>query len=344
MPTASPGRLVNERGSAKVRGEETQPWVPELELRVKSIDAATPRIRRIELVGTGGGALPPFSAGAHLDLELPNGETRSYSLLNAPGAADRYVIGVLRETESTGGSAFVHERLEPGDVLRSSAPINHFPLTETGDVYVLIAGGIGVTPLMSMATRLAELGKDYVLHYCARSPEEAAFLAELQLRHGARLRTHFDGGDPARGIDLHALLANRPPAAHVYVCGPVGLIRAVIAAAAHWPPGTVHYELFKGSEADVAPENKDQAFDIVLKKSGRRLAVPADRTILAVLRAEGIKVKTLCTSGRCGTCRVAYVAGKVDHRDEVLDDDERAEYLQVCVSRAMPGETLVLDL
>lgn len=315
-----------------------------MELRVRRIDAATPRIRRIELVGADGGALPPFGAGAHLDLDLPNGETRSYSLLNDPSDVDCYVLGVLREVESTGGSAYVHDRLAVGDLLQSTAPINHFPLTETADVYVLIAGGIGVTPLMPMAARLAALGKEYVLHYCARAPEEAAFLAELQARHGARLRTHFDGGDPARGIDLKALLAERPPAAHVYVCGPVGLIRSVIAAAAHWPPGTVHYELFKGSEADLAPENTDQAFEIVLKKAGRTLTVPADRTILAVLKAEGIKIKTLCTSGRCGTCRVAYVAGKVDHRDEVLDDEERAEFLQVCVSRALPGETLVLDL
>jgi vanillate O-demethylase ferredoxin subunit len=315
-----------------------------LELRVRRIDAATPRIRRIELVHAHGEALPPFTPGAHLDVELPNGETRSYSLLNDAVDGDCYVLGVLRETESTGGSSFVHERLAVGDIVQSSDPLNDFPLTETGDVYVLIAGGIGVTPLMPIAARLADLGKDYVLHYCARAPEEAAFLAELQARHGARLVSHFDGGDPARGADLVALLADRRPAAHVYVCGPLGLIRAVIAASSHWPPGTVHYELFKGSAADLAPENNDQPFDIVLNKSGRTLTVPADRTILAVLKAEGIKIKTLCTSGRCGTCRVGYLAGKVDHRDEVLDDDERGEFLQVCVSRALPGETLVLDL
>ncbi len=143
---------------------------------------------------------------------------------------------------------------------------------------------------------------------------------------------------------MKALLGVRPPGAHVYVCGPLGLIRDTIAAAADWPQGTVHYELFKGSAADLAPGHRDQPFDIVLKKAGKTLTVPADKSILAVLRGAGLKIKTLCTTGRCGTCRVTYLSGKVDHRDDVLDDDERQSVLQVCVSRAMPGETLVLDL
>ena len=161
---------------------------------------------------------------------------------------------------------------------------------------------------------------------------------------GCTSTVHFDGGDPARGIDLKALLSTRPAGAHVYVCGPIGLIKAVKAAASDWPKGTVHHELFKGSEADLAPVNNDQPFDIVLKKAGRTFTVPADKSILAVLKAEGFKIKTLCTTGRCGTCRVTYLSGKVDHRDDVLDDDEKDSVLQVCVSRAMPGETLVLDL
>lgn len=315
-----------------------------LKLKVDRIEAATPRIRRIELTPADGGALPAFTAGAHIDIELPNEETRSYSLLNDCGEAGRYVLGVLRETESLGGSAYLHDRLEVGDVLNVSAPSNDFPLYEAGEANILIAGGIGITPMMSMAARLAALGRDYTLHYCARSAADAAFLDELRARHGARLQTHFDGGDPSRGLDLKALLGARPPGAHVYVCGPLGLIRDVIAAAADWPQGTVHYELFKGSAADLAPGHRDQAFDIVLKKAGKTLTVPADQSILAVLRAAGFKIKTLCTTGRCGTCRVTYLSGKVDHRDDVLDDDERQSVLQVCVSRAMPGETLVLDL
>ncbi len=274
-----------------------------LELRVVGIEAETPRVRRIELSGAGGSALPAFAAGAHIDITLPNDETRSYSLVNDAGETHRYVIAVLRELEGLGGSAYLHDELKVGDTLTASAPSNDFPLYEAGEVNVLIAGGIGVTPMMPMTARLVQLGRDYTLHYCARSADEAAFLDELRARHGNHLQTHFDGGDPARGLDVKALLGARPPGAHVYVCGPIGLIRDIVAAAAEWPKGTVHYELFKGSEADLAGETKDQPFDIVLKKAGKTLSVPADKTILAVLKAEGIKVKTLCTTGRCGTCR-----------------------------------------
>jgi ferredoxin-NADP reductase len=315
-----------------------------LQLKVDRIEAVTPRIRRIELSAANGGALPDFTAGAHIDVALPNGETRSYSILNDPGESGRYVLGVLREAESSGGSAYVHERLKEGDVLSSTPPSNDFALYEAAEHSILIAGGIGITPIIAMAARLSALGKDFTLHYCARSAEEAAFVDELRARHGDRLKTHFDGGDPARFLDLKALLGTRAPGAHVYVCGPIPLIRDTIAAASDWPAGTVHYELFKGSAADLAPENTDQPFDIVCKKSGKTFTVPADKTILAVLKAEGFKVKTLCVSGRCGTCRVGYLSGKVDHRDDVLDDEERQSFLQVCVSRAMPGETLVLDL
>jgi vanillate O-demethylase ferredoxin subunit len=315
-----------------------------LKLKVDRIEAATPRVRRIELMAVDGAGLPAFTAGAHIDIQLPNEETRSYSLLNDCSESHRYVLGVLRETESLGGSAYLHDRLAVGDVLDVSAPSNDFPLYEAGEINILIAGGIGITPMMSMAARLAALGRDYTLHYCARSAEDTAFLAELRARHGERLQTHFDGGDPSRGLDLKSLLGARPPGAHVYVCGPLALIRDTIAAAVDWPQGTVHYELFKGSAADLAPGHRDQAFDIVLEKARRTLTVPADQSIVAVLRGAGFKIKTLCTTGRCGTCRVTYLAGKVDHRDDVLDDDERQSVLQVCVSRAMPGETLVLDL
>ncbi len=313
-------------------------------LKVAKITSATPRVRRVELVGLDGGDLPAFAAGAHIDIDLPIGEARSYSLMNDPGETSRYVLGVLREADSAGGSAWVHDQIKVGDVVHASAPINHFPLNEAGDVNILIAGGIGVTPIMAMASRLKALGKDYTLRYCARSAEDAAFLEEIVQAHGERVKTHFDGGDISRGVDLTALLSKRAPAAHVYVCGPLGLIKAVNAAAADWPKGSVHYELFKGSEADLAPENNDQPFEITLRKSGKTLTVPADKSILATLKAEGVRVKTLCVTGRCGTCRVTYLSGKVDHRDDVLDDDEKDTVLQVCVSRAMPGETLVLDL
>jgi vanillate O-demethylase ferredoxin subunit len=313
-------------------------------LKVTRIDVVTPRIRRIEVENADGGELPGFTAGAHIDVDLGMGEARSYSLLNDPIETNRYVLGVLREDVGLGGSAWVHEQLNVGDVLTSSEPSNDFRLDEEGRHHILIAGGIGITPIMAMAARLSSLGHEYTLHYCARSGPEAAFLAELADRHGDRLKTYFDGGVPSVGIDLKPLLAVRPPAGHVYVCGPTGLIRAVREAAKDWPLGMVHFELFKGSASDTEPVSNDQPFEIVLKRANRTLTVPADKTILQVLRAEGIRVKTLCTRGTCGTCRVALISGKADHRDEVLDDDEKENFLQVCVSRAMPGETLVLDL
>ena len=315
-----------------------------LALQVARIEAATPRIKAVELISRVGEALPAFTAGAHIDVELGNGETRSYSLLNDPAETHRYLVAVLREIDSRGGSTYVHDRLRVGDILASSEPANNFPLNEAGERHILIAGGIGITPLLAMSRRLAARGLDFTLHYCARSRAEAAFIDEIETALGPRLVSHFDGGDIARGLDVAALLKERPAAAHVYVCGPPGLIRAVREAAPHWPKGSVHYELFRGSEADIAPRSSDQAFEIVLKRAGKTLTVPADKSILETLAGAGIKIKTLCKEGVCGTCRVGLLEGRADHRDEVLTDDERERNIQVCVSRALPGETLVLDL
>lgn len=327
------------RGSASRIGEEQV-----LELRVVSAVPLTPRIRAFEFAAADGSALPPFTAGAHIDVELGNGEERSYSLYNDQGETHRYAIAVLREQAGRGGSAWMHDVLREGDVLRASPPANNFKLSESGERHILVAGGIGITPILSMAARLQALGRDYTLHYCAREPAEAAFADETRRRHGARAHFHYDGGDPARGLDAAALLKNRPTAAHVYVCGPAGLIRAAREAGKDWPMGTVHYELFKGTEADTSARVSNQPFEIVLKRKGVTLNVPADKSILDVLKAEGLRIKTLCREGVCGTCRVEVLSGAVDHRDDCLDDSDRETAMQVCVSRAMPGETLVLDL
>ena len=313
-----------------------------LNLEVASVTAITRSIRQIEL--TSAQALLPFTAGAHIDLALGNGLERSFSMLNDPAETHRYVIAVLRETDSRGGSVWVHDHVRPGDRLTSSEPINNFPLNEAGETHILIAGGIGITPLKAMAHRLVARGANFALHYCARDEGRAAYRNDLRALAGDRLRVYLDGGDIARGLDVGKLLATRSSAAHVYACGPAGLIRAVREVARDWPKGTVHYELFRGSEADIAPRSTDQPFEITLARTGKTLTVPADRSILAVLKANGIKVKTLCTEGVCGTCRVRLLGGKADHRDEVLTDEQREREIQVCVSRAMPGETLILDL
>lgn len=316
-----------------------------LELRVSRVRQATPRVRAIELTPLAGGELPPFTAGAHIDVELGNGQERSYSLMNDQGERHRYEIAVLREAAGRGGSAWMHDVLREGDVIRVSEPSNNFKLSEAGEHHTLIAGGIGVTPIMSMAARLAELGRDYAIHYCAREPGDAAFADEIAARHGDRATFYYDGGDPAAGgLDVVKLLAHRPAAAHVYVCGPAGLIRATREAGRDWPQGTIHYELFKGSEIDVTTRKADLPFEIVLQRQNRTLLVPADRSILDVLKSNGVRIKSLCVEGVCGTCKVGVLSGAVDHRDDCLDDDDRDTLMQVCVSRSKGGETLVLDL
>ncbi len=317
---------------------------PMHELRVERSHDATSRIRVFELTSLDGAPLPPFTAGAHIDVELGNGEERSYSLLNDQGETHRWVIAVLRELDGRGGSAWMHDVLRQGDVLRATAPTNDFRLSEAGEHHTLIAGGIGITPMLSMAARLQELGRDYHVHYCSRARGETAFVDEIEARHGDRATFYFDDGDPTLGLSVADLLRVRPPSAHAYVCGPAGLIRATREAGSDWPSGTVHYELFKGTGADVATGAADQPFEIILQRKGRRLTVPADRSILDVLKSEGFRIRSLCNEGVCGTCRVGLISGEVDHRDDCLDEDEHDEALQVCVSRAKPGQTLVLDL
>ncbi len=315
-----------------------------IELRVSRIDQVTPRIRLFELVALDGAELPAFTAGSHIDVELGNGEERSYSLLNDQGETGRYVIAVLREEGGRGGSRWMHDVLRAGDVLRAAPPENDFRLSEAGDHHILIAGGIGITPILPMAARLREIGREYSIHYCARSEEEAAFALEVASRHGERARFHYDGGVAGCGLDVTALLRERPPAGHAYVCGPAGLIKAVREAGRDWPSGTVHFELFKGSDTDLGLDALNEPFDVVCKRAGKRFTIPADRSILQVLKAEGFRIRSLCNEGVCGTCRVELLSGEVDHRDECLDEDEHDEALQVCVSRAKPGQTLVLDI
>jgi vanillate O-demethylase ferredoxin subunit len=218
-----------------------------MNLLVRHVEAVAPRIRAIELVDPAGALLPPFSAGAHVDVHLPNGLTRSYSLLNDSRERDRYEIAVLHEPEGGGGSAWVHANVREGDLLEVDAPANRFELDEGGDHHILIAGGIGITPILSMAARLDELRLDFRLYYVTRSRAETAFAERIAALVGDRLHLHHSGGDPARRLDVAELLRERPPGTHVYVCGPPGLISAVRAAAREWPQGTVHFELFGAS-------------------------------------------------------------------------------------------------
>jgi len=320
--------------------------VEKLKLRTTAIEELTPDIKKIVLEAEGGGNLPVFKAGAHIILQFGDDLRRCYSMANDPADRSRYVMGVLREPNGTGGSEWIHTNLAVGDVLTADGPINNFALAADAQEHILIAGGIGITPLLAMGYQLKAEGAKVHLHYCTKSAETTAFKDEIETLFGDDVTFHHDGGDPANGINLDDVLKDRPEGGHLYLCGPGGLINAAREKASHWPDETVHFELF----ASTVPTDDQDAdannfeFDIVLAKSDMKLKVPADKSILDVLRANDKEVMFSCEEGYCGSCGVGLLSGKVDHRDVVLKDEERKTKLQACVSRAMPGETLVLDI
>jgi len=328
--------------------QDFDPSLPRLGVRVGAVRDQTSRIREFELVGDGA-ELPPFEAGAHIEVAVGEGVIRSYSLANDPRDANRYVIAVLREPDGR-GSGWLHGSVQVGDRLEIAGPRNAFPLREEAAEHILVAGGVGITPIRSMIHRLQAIGAPFRVIYCTRTAADTAYRAELLEAHGPRLLLHHDEGDAGRSLDLGAALRDRPAGAHAYVCGPRGLIGAAKAATAHWPVGTVHVELFASppspsAAASAAEAEGDQPFDVVLARSGLTLHVPADKSILEVILAAGIKTPYVCREGWCGNCETALLGGKADHRDDILEDDQKAaqDTIHICISRAMPGEQLILD-
>jgi vanillate O-demethylase ferredoxin subunit len=294
-----------------------------------------------ELVPVDGAALPPFEAGAHIDVHLPNGHMRQYSLCNAPGETHRYLIAVLRDAASRGGSQAMHDAVDVGTILTISAPKNHFPLVAARRT-LLLAGGIGVTPLLAMAETLAGQGAAFEMHYCVRAPERAAFLERIRTAGFAeQVRVHYDADQT---FDLAGLLATPAPDTHLYVCGPQGFIDHVLgsARASGWPAAQLHVEYFGAAAVDTGG---DRAFDVQLASSGRVVTIPAGRTVLKVLAEEGVEIPYSCEEGVCGTCLTRVLAGEPDHRDLYLTDEERAanDQFTPCCSRARTP-LLVLDL
>jgi phthalate 4,5-dioxygenase reductase subunit len=260
---------------------------------------------------------------------------RRYSLVNDGTEPTEYVIALKREAESRGGSASMHEEAVEGMVLAVEPPQNDFALVDAPK-YLLIAGGIGVTPILSMARHLKAEGKPFQVIYCTRSAEETAYLEDMK-DLGATI--HHDGGDLDAFYDFWDHF-EEPGREHVYCCGPAPLMEEIKAISGHWPEGRVHFEDFKG--ADVVRAD-DVAFHVTLAKSGRTIEVPADRSILEALRAAGEQTVSSCESGTCGTCKCTLVSGEADHRDMVLMDEEKADHIMICVSRAKQGD-LVVDL
>ncbi len=313
-------------------------------LRVVGKQRIAEAIFRFDLAAPDGAELPPFTAGAHLRLRLPNGLERRYSLCSDPAETATYAIAVKREDAGQGGSATLCDSVQEGDLLPCTAPQNDFPLVGRPASHLFIAGGIGITPIMAMIRHLQGAGgPPWKLYYLTRSAAQTAFLEALrapELR--GKVVIHHDGGDPEKAFDLWPVL-DQQKGRHLHCCGPRGLMQAVRDMTGHWSGAAVHFEDFSGGagqrHADDAP------FHVRLARSGTRLPVPAGTSILAALRGAGIAVAHSCESGTCGSCRTGLLGGAVEHRDLVLMEHEKAAQIMVCVSRAAPGvDELVLDL
>lgn len=315
-----------------------------LRVKVEQIGVEAENIRSFVLRDEADRPLPTFTAGSHVLVHLPNGQKRQYSLCNDPRETNRYVIAVLRKADGNGGSAAMHDSIGVGDTVNISAPCNDFQLDESARSYVFIAGGIGITPILAMVRRLNAIRADHVLHYCARGPEQTAFLDELSREpFASHLVLHFDGGDPARGLDVKSLLRSATEGTHVYCCGPSGLMTAVKAASAHWQAGTVHFEYFE--DTSVSAGEDDEAFEVEVASTGAIHLVPRDKSILEVLTQNGHRLDSSCRQGTCGTCILNLLEGVPDHRDSVLDEDERNSnaVIAICCSRSKSAR-LKLDL
>jgi vanillate O-demethylase ferredoxin subunit len=297
----------------------------------------------LELHAQGDAPLPAFTAGAHIDVHLPNGLVRQYSLCNDPAETHRYLIAVLRDPASRGGSQAVHDQVHPGMTLSISPPRNHFPLAESAPHHVLLAGGIGITPLLSMAQRLEHIGASFELHHCARDAARTPFQSHLsQLGLGSRCQLHLDDRDGP--LDLVALLRNAPPLAHLYVCGPQGFMEAVLstARAQGWAEERLHREFFGATTPQAATS---AAFELELGRGGRVIQVAAQQSALQALLAAGVDIPMSCEQGVCGTCLTRVLDGQPDHRDHYLTPEEQAandQFLPCCSRSQSPR--LVLDL
>jgi ferredoxin-NADP reductase len=310
-----------------------------MQLRVRSITYLAEAINGYELVDPRGRDLPRFTAGAHVDLRFGD-FVRQYSLCNDPAERRRYCVAVLREDASRGGSRYLHDTIRAGDHIEVSMPRNNFPLESEAEQHLLIAGGIGIAPIMSMIAELQRRRADFQLHYCTRSAARTAFGDDLALiAADGRVHFHYDGGDPARGLDIGALLHDPPQGTHLYYCGPAGLMAAAAEATKGWPAGTVHCEYFTATPAASVVE--DKPFRVRLAKRGVEYEIPVGQTIVGVLRRHGITVPTSCELGYCGACVTRYLAGEPDHRDQVLREYGRGRFVLICCARS---KTPVLDL
>lgn len=329
-----------------------------LRVSVRSVTPYGPDINCYEVADPQGGELPPFEPGSHIDVSIPGGGLgiRQYSLCGDCRDRSRYLFAVQREASGRGGSKALFEWLKPGTEVTISWPRNNFALHHSAVHHLLLAGGIGITPVISMLLHLKRGAGRFTLHYCTRSRERTAFLEMLEpLVAEGRAFLYWDNGDPTKGADLKTLLRDHREGTHLYYCGPPGFMGAVASASAHWPAGTTHREYFTPSQNDpgkaASPESPEESaeggfgppFQVRIASTGEILDVPSDKSVLDVLRQHGIDVEAQCELGICGTCRTRYLEGEPDHRDFVLEVDQQAREMTVCCSRSR-SPLLVLDL
>jgi ferredoxin-NADP reductase len=318
----------------------SSPLPGELELVVTELRQEADDVRSFRLEAASGARLPAFSPGSHVDVHLDIGLVRQYSISSDPADLGHYRIAVLREERSRGGSVHVHTSWRQGMTVRTSLPRNNFPLAEAGGRFHLIAGGIGIAPLLPMALELRRRGDPFSLYYCARAPERAAFAEHVKNIAGeAAVSFHYSRAPVPNRLDVAGLIASIPETDHVYCCGPARLIGAVQAASRDRPRDRLRFEHFAPPEQ---LNGETEPFEVVLARTGETCIVPAGESLLEALHARGHAIDSSCREGICGTCRVSHVDGEVLHRDHVLSAAERRTTMAACVSRARG--CVVLDL
>ena len=307
-------------------------------LRVKSITRESSRVRSFVLVSQTGDRLPVSLPGAHVKLKLPNGLIRQYSLCeNSDGRSYKIAVGL--DQNSRGGSLWMHTELNLGDALSGSRPSNSFSIVSGAEYHLMIAGGIGITPFLSMIQHFRATGAQFKLVYLGRSKADTPFLDDLEDLRASEVHLHFNGGNASARFDLLEMLGALDASTHVYCCGPNTLMNAVKDAKTKLPTSHFHFEAFSA----VAVPETALPFVAHLAQSGKSISVSATQTLLEALRRNGVEVPSSCETGSCGTCVIAYSNGRVEHNDTCLDPSSRNKLLAVCVSRAVSGD-ITLDL
>lgn len=313
-------------------------------VRVTTRDMLTAQIASFELVGIDQRALPPYQAGAHIEVDIRPGLIRRYSLCGDPHEGGRYRIAVQRDPQSRGGSQTIHSSWAVGDIVTVSAPRNNFPLTVVDAPTILVAGGIGITPILAMAFELAQRQRPFELHYTARSASAMAFhqrLANSPFRKNVRF--YFDDASDDQRFSIPRLIESLSKGSHIYVCGPTGLNSKLLQAAYHagFQSRQLHQETFAVPKSDI----NNQPFTVEIASTQERFTIPANQTVLETLEQNGIFIPNMCRQGICGICITNVLCGSVDHRDDYLTPDERAknDAMLPCCSRAAAGH-LVLDV